>query len=165
MRMLGVSTILSAVLIVAIGVTLTIIVSTWLTTTFKERSEDVRDTAKTRLDCQFADLYIRNATYNCNSNCASGTAHTLTLTVVNSGKKAVSISEANILNKNGTLFVLTLGGTKELNATDVLTASNSSTTSCADINNSIDKLIVISTTCPRDATDSLPGSDVTFLNC
>lgn len=163
--MRGISTILSAVLIVAIGVTLTLIVSNWLSTTFKERTEDVRDSAKTKLDCQFADLYVRNVTYNCNSNCAAGTSHTLTLTVVNSGKKAVSIRDANVLNSNGTLFIFEMNGSKELNATDVLTVSNATTAACTEINNSIDKVIVVSTTCPKDASDNFPGSDVVFQNC
>lgn len=162
---LGISTLLSAVLIVAIGVTLTVIVSNWLTTNFRERSEDIRDTAKTKLDCQFADLYVRNVTYNCNSNCAAGTSHTMTITIVNSGKKAVSVRDVNFLNTSGALFTFELNGTKELNSTDVLTASNVSTTECNSLRNATDKVIVVSTTCPRDAVDSFPGSDVSFQSC
>ncbi len=163
--MRGISTLFSAVLVLIIAVALSIIVSNWLTTTFKERAEDVRDISKTKLDCQFADLYVRNITYNCNSDCTTATNHTLTITIVNSGKKAVTIKEVNILDRNGTLTFFGLNGTRELNATDVITFTNSSTTSCTGFRNYVDKVVVASTNCPKDAVDFFPGSDVVFQNC
>jgi len=163
--MRGISTLFSLVLVIAIGVALSIIVANWLTTTFQKESEDIRSTAQTKLDCQFADLYIRNITYNCNSDCTTAANHTLTITIVNSGKRKINIRDVFFLDRNGTLTVFELNGSQELNATDVVTYTNRSTTSCTGFRNYVDKVIVASTTCPRDAVDFFPGSDITFQSC
>lgn len=163
--MKGVSVLISAVLLIALALTLGLIAADFSSKTSKGRAEQVRDIAKERLDCQFANLYIRNASLDCNNNCTSGISHTLNVTVVNSGKKAVQIDNVYVRNNTGALFTFFANGTKELNASDVLVISNTSTTACGGINRTIDRVIVSSNNCPNTAFDALPGGDVVFVRC
>ena len=165
MRKKGVSVMISAVLLVAITVLLTMITADFLTKTSKTTTQQVVDTQRTKLECQFANLYIKNISLDCNSNCAAGTSHTLTATLVNSGKKAISVEGMYVKNNTGSLFVFGTDGSRELNASDVLTISNVSTVACGGMNRTIDTVTISSTNCPGTAYDAYPGSEVAFLNC
>ena len=160
----GVSVLMSAVLLIAITVLISLITADFLSKTAKGRTQEIADTAKEKLECQFANLYIRNLSLDCNNNCASGTNHMVTATVVNSGKKSIKVEGIYIRNTTGSLFVFGTGQ-KELNASDVLTISNSSTVTCGGINRTIDNVIISSNNCPSSAFDTYPGSEVVFLNC
>lgn len=161
----GVSLMLSAVLLVGLALGLGLITSDFVSKLSKERTQQLTNITKEKLNCQFANLYIRNASLDCNNNCASGTSHTFQVTVVNSGKKPVTIDNIYVRNTTGTLFAFYANGTKELNASEVLTIANTSTSSCADINRTIDRVIVSSLNCPDTAFDSMPGGDVVFSRC
>lgn len=165
MRNKGVSLMLSAVLLIGLTLTIALLTTDFLTKTSKQRTEQIRDIAQEKLNCQYANLYIRNASFNCSNNCSSGISHTLAVTVVNSGKKSVKIDDIYVRNSTGALFAFYANGTKELNVSDVLTISNVSTSACHDINRTIDRIIVSSINCPNTAYDTLPGGDVAFANC
>lgn len=156
---------LSAVILIGMTLAVSLITADFLTKTAKQRTQQVRDISKERLDCQFASLYIRNASLNCTNNCSAGINHTVTATVVNSGKKAVQIENLYFRNATGAILTFYTNGTKELNASDVLTLTNTSTTGCGDINRTIDRVIISSINCPNTAFDSMPGSDVSFASC
>lgn len=161
----GVSLMLSAVLLIAIAVTIGLITSDFVSRISKERTQQLTNITKEKLNCQFANLYIRNASFDCNNNCSAGASHTLQVTVVNSGKKPVHIDNLYLRNTTGALFAFYANGTREINASEVLTISNASTSSCADINRTIDRVIVSSLNCPDTAFDSMPGRDVVFSRC
>lgn len=162
---MGASLMLSAIVLVGITVVLGLITSEFVSKVSKERAAQVKNITKERLDCQFTNLYIRNATLNCNNNCSSGISHTISVTIVNSGTKPVQIDNIYVSNTTGSLFTFYANGTKVLNASDVTTLSNTSTAACGGMNRTIDRVRVISNNCPTTAFDSLPGSDVAFQNC
>ena len=161
----GVSMMISAVLLVGLALTLGLITSDFVSKLSKERTQQITNITKEKLNCQFANLYIRNVSFDCNNNCSSGISHRLNVTVVNSGTKDVMIDSLYLRNTTGALFTFTTNGVIQLNASEVLTISNASTSSCSDVNRTIDRAIVSSTNCPETAFDSMPGSDVAFLRC
>jgi flagellin-like protein len=161
----GISPLVSTVLLIVIVVAIATIVSSWFTTLSMEQSEKIENTTKQRLACQFADMYIKNATYNCGGNCSAGVNHILTVGIVNSGKKELTIEKMVIKNTTGVIFNYDLNETKTLSVGNALTMTNTSTTTCNGINNTIESVIVISKNCPNNAFDSLPGADVTYLAC
>jgi hypothetical protein len=160
--MRGISTIISAVILLALALTLSLITSDFISKTSKDRTEQIRDISKERLDCEFASLYIRNASLDC-SSCASGSS--IAVTIVNSGRKAVDIDTIYVRNTTGTLLAFGVNGTRRLNATDVATFTNTSPVSCGPMNRTIERFIVSSLNCPSTAFDFYPAKDVVYLNC
>ena len=163
--MKGVSAMLASAILVLITVVATIYVSGWLSTLSSSTASEVRNNTNTQLQCQYADIYIKNATYNCGGNCTTGTQHTTTLTIVNSGKKTVSIDGMFLRNTTGYVTGLLFNETKLLNVGDALTISNTTRATCSGINNSIELITVTTLTCPATAYDSIQGSYVTYTSC
>ncbi len=163
--MKGASVLMASVVLVLITVVASIFLSGWMSTTTTAQTDRIKNDTETQLKCQFADIYIKNATYNCNSDCAAGTAHTLSLTVVNSGKKGVLVNTMYIRNTTGHVTALLLNETKTLNVGDMLTVQNVTSTSCTGINNTIEVISMSTITCPATAYDSIQGGDVTYINC
>ena len=163
--MKGVSSFLAAAFIILITISLGVIVSQWLVNLSKEQTGSVADTTKTRLACQYAGLYIDNVTYNCNSNCASGTAHNITVKVVNSGQKSLSIDKIYATNTTGNLFTLSLNETKTIEAGTFMNLINISADTCSGINRSIDTVSISALNCSDIAHDEYPGSSVSYVNC
>ena len=87
----GISPLIAAVFLVIMTVVASTLLSGWLSSTASFQSSQIRNNTVTQLQCQYADIYIKNATYNCGLNCTTGTQHTTTVTVVNSGKKSINI--------------------------------------------------------------------------
>ncbi|MEM7819662.1 MAG: hypothetical protein QXD48_02430 [Candidatus Aenigmatarchaeota archaeon] len=163
--MKGVNIFLSAVLLILLTVVIASFVFNWITTLSTERSESIKNTTKERLGCQFADMYIINATYDCNGDCSSGIIHRVNVSISNSGKKALEISRIVIQNTTGSIFNYNINETKILSVGETLTITNVSTDTCDGINKTIEKIIVSSNNCPNQAFDSIPGKDVIFINC
>jgi len=63
--MKGVSSLLAAVLLVLITIVASVFLSGWLSTTSSTQAERIRNNTNTQLQCQFADMYIKNVTYSC----------------------------------------------------------------------------------------------------
>ena len=161
----GVSNFLSAALLVLMVVVISTIVSGWLNTLSREETKKIQNTTSEQLGCQFADLFIKNTTYNCSGSCNAGTNHNITVAVSNNGKKAVNITTIVIRNTTGTTTSLDIGAVKTINVGEDLIVSNVSTATCTGINGSIDAITVSSVNCPGNAYDSLPGISVTMLSC
>lgn len=160
----GVSPLLAAVFTVAMAITLAAFVGGWLTNFSSERSERLENTTKSQLECQFADIFIRNATYNCSSDCAAGVAHNLTVTVVNSGKLKVALNNLVVENSTGDIFTFGINSTA-IDVGSVATIESVHNTSCSGINRTVEKIIINSPTCPTTAYDSIDGDQVVFLSC
>ena len=163
--MRGIDNLISAVILVAVAVIIATFVSGWLGTFSQERANVIKNTTTQQITCQFSDMFIRNVTFNCNNNCASGTAHTLVITLVNSGKKTISLSSVVLQNSTGVLTTLNFNETKTINVGGQITAINTTSDSCHGINKTIDYVKIASQNCPLNAADSLPGSYITWINC
>jgi hypothetical protein len=91
--------------------------------------------------------------------------HRATLNVVNSGKITVSIDRFYIQNMSGFIYELKLNQTTSIDPAVTKSLVNATVDSCSGINGTIDKVIVNSMSCPDTGSDSIKGSDVTFINC
>ena len=163
--MKGISPLIAAVFLVVITVVASTLISGWLSTLTRTQTQTIQNNTQTRLQCQYADLYIKNVTYTCNNNCTTGTLHTTTVTVVNSGKKNLAFDSIFIRNTTGVITALSLNETKTLNVGDALTVSNITRATCVGINRSIEFVTVNSINCPTTAYDSIEGAEVVYTTC
>jgi len=163
--MKGISPLLSAVLLVSIVVGMSLIISQWSSALSKSQGSEITNKTQERLSCQFANLYVRNATLFCNNDCSAGTMHTVNVSIVNSGKRNVEISSFVLRNTTGNLTVFSLNETKSIQAGSSLTVTNVTYDNCAPFNNTVDRLIVSSLNCPSNAYDSFPGSSIAYAAC
>lgn len=163
--MKGISPLISAVLLIAIVVSMSLIVSQWSSGLSKDQAAKIRNSTEQRLSCQFANLYVKNVTFFCNNNCSSGARHTINVTVVNSGTRTVEISSFTLRNTTGNLTVFSLNETKNIQAGASLLALNVTFGSCTPFNNTIDRIIVSSLNCPSNAYDSFPGGSIVYAGC
>src|SRR3989344_2847998 len=161
--MKGSSALIASVMLVLIAIAASAFVSGWLTSTTEKETSTIRNSTKQQLECQYADLYVREATYNCSANCAAGITHTINVTVANAGKKAVSVDRVSVVNTTGSVTEFTITP-KTLDVGDTVPLDNVNTQSCSGINRTIEYLRVASTNCPN-AYDNFDGSGITFVNC
>lgn len=161
----GISPLIAAVFLVIITVVSSIFLSGWLSTTSTFQAGKIRNNTLTQLQCQYADLYIKNATYDCGLNCTTGTQHAASITVVNSGKKAITIDRLHIRNTTGIVTTLLLNETKSIGVGNAMTVSNTTRATCTGINNSIELIEVSSIECPATAYDSLDSGDLIYNSC
>jgi len=108
--MKGISQFLAATLIILITVGVSIIVANFIISTAQERSSTVANVTKQRLQCQFADLFIKNVTFDCNSNCFVGVPHRVNATIENIGTIAIELS--NIITRMNTGEEYTIPGSR-----------------------------------------------------
>ena len=163
--MKGISPLIAAVFLVIITVVASIFLSGWLSTTATFQSKNIRNSTLTQLQCQYADIYIKNATYDCGLNCTTGTQHTASVTVVNSGKRTMTIDRLHIRNTTGTVTSLLLNETKTISVGNSLSITNTTRSTCTGINNSIESIEVSSIECSSTAYDTLDTGDIIYSNC
>ncbi|MBS3051488.1 MAG: hypothetical protein J4400_05055 [Candidatus Aenigmarchaeota archaeon] len=163
--MKGISPLIAAVFLVIITVVASIFLSSWLSTTSTLQAGKIRNNTLTQLQCQYADIFIKNATYDCGLNCTTGTQHTTTLTVVNSGKRNINIDRLHIRNSTGFVTSLLLNETKTITVGNSLSITNTTRATCTGINNSIEVIEVSSIECASTAYDSLDSGDIIYTSC
>ncbi len=160
----GISNFLSATILVLIVMAVSVLVLQWMNTMTTDQATKIRNTTLDQLGCQYADMYIKNATYNCTGGCAAGAVHNLTAVVRNNGKRSIEIDKMAVRNTTGSTFVF--GVTPiEIAPGEEQMIVNGSNMTCSGINNTADALIISSLNCPQEAHDSLPGSLIKFLGC
>lgn len=163
--MKGVSPLIAAVLLVIITVVASTLLAGWLSTTSTSQAGRIRNNTITQLQCQYSDMYIKNATYSCGGNCTAGTQHTTTVTIVNSGKRTITIDRLHIRNTTGIVTLLNLNESKTITVGNALTVTNTTRDTCTGINNSIEFIEVSSIECPATAYDSLDSGDLVYTSC
>lgn len=162
--MRGESSMLAVVILIAVSIALSIIVGSWVTNLSNTQSNTIRNQTKSQLECQFADLFIKNMTYRCINNCSAGNRHNFTMVVTNSGKIRVTVDLVTIQNTTGNTMVYSMNSTTVDVGTSV-TLFNTSTDSCNGINRTVEKVIISSVTCPSTASDSLDGDEINWVGC
>ena len=163
--MKGISPLIAAVFLVIITVVGSIMLSGWLSTTSTFQANVIRNNSIAQLQCQYTDMFIKNATYNCGLNCTTGTQHTTTLTVVNSGKRTITIDRLHIRNTTGFVTSLLLNESRTITVGNSLSITNTTRATCTVINNSIESIEVSSIECPSNAYDSLDSGDIIYTSC
>lgn len=162
--MKGVDPILAGVLMILLSIVIAVMISGWLSTTTQQTGTTIKNQTKEQLNCNFANFYIRNVTYNCSDNCSAGVSHNLTIELVNSGSIAIDVDEINIQNTTGSVFIFNINRTT-FSAGDIKYLTNVSTTACNGTNHTIEYVIVSSMACPATAYDKYPGNMVNFVDC
>ena len=162
--MKGVSEMIEALMLIIITMLIVVIVVNWSNQLSKDRSDTIHSRTAEELACARGGFYIRNVMYNCSSTCASGTAHLLNMTVVNTGEIRLYFNKIYLVNSMGMSFDLNLNDTMNLSVGGVKQFINYSTGSCDGINNSIESVILSSSSCGT-VSDRFPGSSVTYLSC
>ena len=163
--MKGISPLLSSVLLIAIIVSSSLVISQWSSELSSSQATKIANQTNERLSCQFANLYVKNATLFCNNNCNFGTRHTINISVVNSGKRSVQIDSFALRNTTGNLTVFMLNETKIIQPDATIVATNVTFDNCSPFNRTIDRLVINSLNCPANAYDSFPGSSVDYVAC
>jgi len=171
MKRKGISPLISATLLIAMSVTISLLVGGWASQFVRQKTQQISEKTTTQLDCSFANLYIKSFTFDCNSNCGAGTQHNVTVEVSNIGQKDISIEKIVILNTTGGILTLTLEDSNgnspaNLSSGDIKSLTNSSTLSCIGFNSStkIEKVYISDISCP-DARDEYDPVSSDFVNC
>ncbi len=104
----GVSPLLASVLLVMISIVIATMVSSFVTNMSSERTKRVQNLTQARLACQYASLYVTNVTYDCNSDCFTGSPYRINATLQNSGSSALEISGMQINLDNGEGYTISV---------------------------------------------------------
>ncbi len=162
--MKGASAIVASVMLVLIAVVASVFISGWLSNTTERETATIKNSTMEQIQCQYADIYIRSAAYDCGGNCSENNAHTTTVTVVNSGKRALSMDRIFIANTTGSVSELMLNETTTLDVGDTKILANVTSSSCDGINHTIEYIRASTITCPN-AYDNFEGGRMTYQNC
>lgn len=162
--MKGVSELIEALMLIVITMLIVIIIVNWSNNLSEKQSESVQTSTSEQLACTRGGFYIKNVTYNCSSSCASGISHLLNMTVVNTGEIKLYFNKIYLINTKGKSYDLNLNDTMNLSVGQSKQFINYSTSSCTDINNSIQNIVLGSSSCGT-ISDTFPGSSVTYISC
>ncbi len=161
MRSKGVSPLVATTILIIIAVSLSYVIFNWQSFSIGSFSSSFETATKEKLQCQRASLAVFSASYNCNTFCDEGTAHTISLTLHNPGNIILNPRSIYLKNSTGGLFELSASG--ELGLGQTLIFQNVSTASCEGISQKIDE-IVVTTDCP-EVVGILPGSSISWVSC
>ena len=160
----GLSTLVANVIMVVVALSIAGIVANWSSLFAQERAGGVVGQTETIIGCSNADLFVSNATIDCQHSCA-GVDKTIFFSVRNTGDIALDVDRFYITNKNGVLFEIRTPEKKHVTSGSTFSVFASSDFNCSDIVNNIDKFEVLSLNCPREGRDTLSSRDVAFINC
>ena len=151
----GISPLIATILLIAFVIAVGGILSGWLVSFTKERTEEARLKGETDIRCSYASLYISDA--NCNS-----TSSELSFIVENTGSIDLTEFEMIIIYSNNTAFTLKVTpNSVTLNPGDIEVFYNDTDISdCNDISQALFK----SDTCPSDARDKVLSADIDIFS-
>lgn len=152
----------SAVLLIAITLTATVLVGTFLTKLTTNTSSTIKNQTEKKLECSFADFYIVNTTLDCNSNCSDGITHRLNVTVRNNGQVKLTFTSVEVETDDHTVYSFTLNDNVSTGQEVVLSAVF--TSSCTPLNQSVYKVYLSPSNCPT-IRDQITEDFVTYVNC
>jgi flagellin-like protein len=161
----GISPLISAVLLIAMAVSLSVIVGGWARQVVTERTEDISEQTKTQLDCASTTMYIKDFSLNC-------TSKTITADVKNMNQQQLRIQKLQILNESGSLFTFVMKDDSDntpvtISAGSIKTLTNNNTIDSVtgfDSESAIDKIFMFDMNCP-DARDEYEPKSSDFLSC
>lgn len=100
----GISSFLSAVLLVLIAISIAVIVSGWVVSFSEDRSEKIRNVTSDKFNCQYASLYIKNVSYDCNNACFTGSPYKINATIENIGNVPIDIVDVVVKLDTGQVY-------------------------------------------------------------
>ncbi len=151
----GISPLIATILLIAFVIAVGGILSGWLVSFSKERTQEAATKGETDIKCSYASLYVSDA--NCNS-----TKKTISLIAENTGNQDLSDFTLTVIYVNNSVSNIGLGPSSViLYPGDVENFYNGTETV---ICNNISKIIFKSDTCPVDARDSLDKNDIDIVS-
>lgn len=160
----GISVFIASALVIMLTVLVSAMVANWVPQTSRELTSSIRSQNADQLACSRASVFVKNATYNCSRSCASGTLHTLNITVQNLGAVSLRFGNLSVVTTTGRLYSYALNETRNLTIGETEVFTNVSSAECTYINHSIDSVRIASNNC-GNAGDSYPGSLVEYIEC
>lgn len=146
----GISPLIATILLIAFVIAVGGILSGWLISFTKERTEEARIRGETDIKCSYASLYISDADWN-------STDEKLSLTVENTGSEDLSDFDVTVIYSNNSAFTVEVGPSVTLSPGDVqIFYNDTGLSNCAQIS----QVILKSNTCPTDARDRIVQSDI-----
>lgn len=151
----AVSPLIAGVLLIVLTLTAALLVSNWVKEFTRTQTETIKEKGESRIVCSYAGLAINNASYNCTAAKFSAEAY-------NAGTQDLQTFKFLILLKNGSTYTLTGSPSITLYSGETQVFYNSS----LNISFSqIDRLTLMSATCPLTAKSELESGKVTGYGC
>lgn len=147
----GISPLIATILLIAFVIAVGGILSGWLISFSKERTEEARIKGETDIKCSYADLCIMDVNWN-------DTETKLSLTAENTGSEDLTGFKIVVIYTNNTAVTLKVTpGSTTLNPGGVEVFYNDT-----DVDNCtyISQVILKSDTCPNDAKDKILQADI-----
>ena len=147
----GISPLIATILLIAFVIAVGGILSGWLISFSKERTEEARIKGETDIKCSYANLYISDADWN-------DTQTRLSLTIENTGSEDLSDFRMIVIYANNTVVTLeVMPNSTTMNPGDVQSFYNDTHVgNCSDIS----QVLFKSNTCPNDARDKILSTDI-----
>lgn len=146
----GISPLIATILLIAFVIAVGGILSGWMISFTKERTDEARLKGEIDITCSYTALYISDADWN-------DTENKLSLIVENTGSEDLSDFRLSIIYNNGTSKNLMVLPSTTMEPGDVVVFYNQTDVGdCGDIS----QVFFRSNTCPSDAKDNIEGSDI-----
>jgi len=147
----GISPLIATILLIAFVIAVGGVLSGWLVSFTKERTDEARIRGETDIMCSYSGLYVSDADWN-------DTTGRLSLTVENTGSEDLQEFNMIVIYQNNSAYTLEVSPSSSiLEPGDVLVFYNdTSVGSCSDIS----QVIFKSDTCPVDARDKILVTDI-----
>jgi len=146
----GISPLIATILLIAFVIAVGGILSGWMISFTKERTEEARTKGETDIKCSYSSLYISDANWNSSQT-------KLSLTAENTGSEDLTDFRMIVVYNNNSAFtLLATPASTALNPGDVEVFYNDTVSDCDDIS----EVILKSNTCPNDARDSILQTDI-----
>ena len=156
--MKGIDAYIATIILILIAIGLAVALINWQSWFLPHFSQSV--SGQNQLNCLRSGMVLQNISYNCNGDCSSGVNHTLITRIINTGDTPLTLSKVLLQTSTG-IFDYPLSST--LNPDQAFDATNVSTTSCANLNHSVSR-VIIQTSCPN-VPGPFDGSAMVWLNC
>jgi len=145
----GISPLIATILLIAFVIAVGGILSGWLISFSKERTEEARTKGEMDIKCSYSALRITDADWNSSET-------KLSLIVENRGSEELSDFRMVVIYDNNTAITLKVTPSTTLSPGDVEVFYNDTVSDCSKI----DQVIFYSNTCPVDARDKVYQSNI-----
>ena len=150
MSIKGISPLIATILLIAFVIAVGGVLSGWLVSFTKERTDEARTQGETDIMCSYSALYISDSDWN-------DTTKKLSFIVENTGKEDLTNFRISVIYKNSSSKNLKVLPSTTLEPGDVAVFYNQTHVGeCSDIS----KVFFRSETCPTDARDSILSTDI-----
>ena len=158
---LGITPIISVVLLVAIAASAAALIAVWQCDFLSDYIDNLDQESRLRLLCDSASISLDSAAFDCNNDCSENAVHTFTADVRNAGDASLELQNAFLLKTSGEIYELVLDQSVSAGSSRTITIENRQ--ACEALPNNVVE-VIIPTQCSVLAA-RLPGENVQWVNC